>query len=102
VTKILTPPQPAPVMDIARGLLPPGMERVVVDPGEPEFHDAAGDSEYFWPPRTGRQPVLPRRACKLKFGQLTSAATIGVDVETTCKAEAPTPSPSPSPPSCSC
>src|SRR5439155_21442357 len=38
VTKILTPPQPAPVMDIARGLLPPGMERVVVDPGETAAH----------------------------------------------------------------
>src|SRR5439155_521228 len=38
VTKIITPPQPAPVMDIARELLPPGMELVVVDPGKPEFY----------------------------------------------------------------
>lgn len=61
------PPQPALVMDIARGLLAPGMERVAVDPGEPELHDAAGAAEYLRPPRTGRQRVLPRRACQLKF-----------------------------------
>src|SRR5262245_52826597 len=40
VTKILTPTQPAPVMEIARDLLPPGMELVVVDPAKPEFYDA--------------------------------------------------------------
>ena len=37
MTKILTPAQPAPVMDIAREPLPPGMELVVVDPSKPEF-----------------------------------------------------------------
>ena len=37
MTKILTPPQPGPVMDIARDLLPASMELVVVDPGKPEF-----------------------------------------------------------------
>jgi hypothetical protein len=46
VTKILTPPQQAPVLDIARELLPPGMELVVADPSKPEFYDAAADAEY--------------------------------------------------------
>ena len=54
MTKILTPSQPAPVMDIARDLLPPGMELVVVDPGKPEFCDAAADAEsYVGSPRHG-------------------------------------------------
>ena len=47
MTKILTPPQPAPVMHIARELLPPGMELVVADPSKPEFYDAAADAEYY-------------------------------------------------------
>src|SRR5439155_14234887 len=37
VTKILTPPQAAPILEIARELLPPGMELIVVDRGKPEF-----------------------------------------------------------------
>ena len=47
MTKILTPPQPAPIMEIARDLLPPGMELIVADPGKPEFYDAAVDAEYY-------------------------------------------------------
>jgi len=45
VTKILTPQQLAPVMEIARELLPPGMELVVVDPTKPEFYDVAADAD---------------------------------------------------------
>ena len=45
--KILTPAQPAPVMEIARELLPPGMELIVAEPGKPEFYDAAADAEYY-------------------------------------------------------
>src|SRR5713101_1084890 len=45
VTKILTPPQPAPIMEIARELLPPGTQLTVADPGKPEFYDAAVDAE---------------------------------------------------------
>jgi hypothetical protein len=41
-------------MDIARELLPPGRELVGVDPGKPEFYDAAGDAEYYLgSPRSG-------------------------------------------------
>jgi hypothetical protein len=38
VTKILAPQQPAPIMEIARALLPPGMELIVVDPATPGFY----------------------------------------------------------------
>jgi len=34
-------------MEIARDLLPPGMELVVVDPSKPEFYDAAADAEWI-------------------------------------------------------
>jgi len=34
-------------MEIARELLPPGMELVVVDPTKPEFYDVAADAEYY-------------------------------------------------------
>jgi phosphoglycerate dehydrogenase-like enzyme len=37
LTKILTPPQPAPILEVARELLPPGLELVVVDPTRPEL-----------------------------------------------------------------
>jgi phosphoglycerate dehydrogenase-like enzyme len=90
VTKILTPPQPAPVMEIARDLLPPGMELVVVDPGKPEFYDAAADAEYYLgSPRTGIGNEFFRAAPKLKLIQLTSAGYDRVDVEAARKAGVP-------------
>jgi len=90
VTKILTPPQPAPVMEIARELLPPGMELVVVDPGKPEFYDAAADAEYYLgSPRTGIGNEFFRAAPRLKLVQLTSAGYDRVDVEAARKAKVP-------------
>jgi hypothetical protein len=73
VTKILTPAQPAPVMEIARDLLPSGMELVVVDPGKPEFYDAARDAEYYLgSPRLGIGNEF-FRALPSSSSQLTSA-----------------------------
>jgi len=90
VTKILTPPQPAPVMDIARDLLPPGMELVVADPSKPEFYDKAADAEYYLgSPRTGIGNEFFRAAPKLKLIQLTSAGYDRVDVEAARKAKVP-------------
>jgi phosphoglycerate dehydrogenase-like enzyme len=90
VTKILTPPQPAAVMEIARDLLPPGMELVVVDPGKPEFYDAAGDAEYYLgSPRHGIGNEFFRAAPRLKLVQLTSAGYDRVDVEAARKAGVP-------------
>jgi phosphoglycerate dehydrogenase-like enzyme len=90
VTRILTPPQAAPVMDIARELLPPGMELVVADPGKPEFYDAAADAEYYLgSPRTGIGNEFFRAAPRLKLVQLTSAGYDRVDLEAARKAKVP-------------
>jgi len=90
VTKILTPPQQAPVMEIARELLPPGMELVVADPSKPEFYDAAADAEYYLgSPRAGIGNEFFRAAPKLKLVQLTSAGYDRVDIEAARKAKVP-------------
>ena len=90
MTKILTPPQPAPIMEIARDLLPPGMELVVVDPTKPEFYDAAVDAEYYLgSPRQGIGNEFFRAAPKLKLVQLTSAGYDRVDIEAARKAGVP-------------
>jgi phosphoglycerate dehydrogenase-like enzyme len=90
VAKILTPPQPDAVMDIARDLLPPGMELVVVDPGKPDFYDAAGEADYYLgSPRTGIGNEFFRAAPRLKLVQLTSAGYDRVDIEAARKAGVP-------------
>jgi phosphoglycerate dehydrogenase-like enzyme len=90
VTKILTPPQAAPVMEIARELLPPGMELVVADPTKPEFYDAAAEAEYYLgSPRHGIGNEFFRAAPKLKLVQLTSAGYDRVDLEAARKAKVP-------------
>ena len=90
VTKVLTPAQPAPVMEIARSLLPPGMELVVVDPTKPEFYDAAADAEYYLgSPRHGIGNEFFRAAPKLRLVQLTSAGYDRVDIEAARKARVP-------------
>ena len=91
MAKILTPPQPAPVLDIARDLLPPGMELVVVDPGKPEFYDAAADAEYYLgSPRHSIGNEFFRAAPRLKLVQLTSAGYDRVDVTLTPHSAGPT------------
>ena len=90
MAKILTPQQPAPVMEIARDLLPAGMELVVVDPTKPEFYDAAADAEYYLgSPRQGIGNEFFRAAPKMKLVQLTSAGYDRVDVEAARKAGVP-------------
>ena len=90
MTKILTPPQPAPVLEIARDLLPPGMELVVVDPTRPEFYDAAAAAEYYLgSPRHGIGNEFFRAAPRLKLVQLTSAGYDRVDLEAARKAKVP-------------
>src|SRR2546426_10706983 len=77
-------------MDLARELLPPGMELLVVDPTKPEFYDAAADAEYYLgSPRTGIGNEFFRAAPKLKLIQLTSAGYDRVDIEAARKAKVP-------------
>ena len=90
MVKILTPPQAAPVMEIARELLPPGMELVVADPTKPEFYDAAAGAEYYLgSPRHGIGNEFFRAAPRLKLVQLTSAGYDRVDLEAARKAKVP-------------
>src|SRR5207247_8466517 len=90
VIKILPPQQPAPVMEIARELLPPGMELVVADPTAPGFYDAAADAEYYLgSPRFGIGNEFFRSAPKLKLVQLTSAGYARVDLAAARKAGVP-------------
>src|SRR5262245_49263783 len=77
-------------MDIARDLLPPGMELVVADPSKPEFYDKAADAEYYLgSPRTGIGNEFFRAAPRLKLIQLTSAGYDRVDIEAARKAGVP-------------
>ena len=90
MTKIITPPQPEPILEVARELLPPGLDLVVVDPGKPEFYDQAADAEYYLgSPRTGIGNEFFRAAPKLKLVQLTSAGYDRVDLEAARKAKVP-------------
>ena len=90
MTKIITPPQLEPIMEIARELLPPGMELIVVDPGKPEFYDKAGDADYYLgSPRAGIGNEFFRAAPRLKLVQLTSAGYDRVDLEAARKAKVP-------------
>jgi phosphoglycerate dehydrogenase-like enzyme len=90
VAKILTPPQPAPIMEIAQELLPPGLELIVVDPAKPEFYDVASDADYYLgSPRSGIGNEFFRAAPKLKLVQLTSAGYDRVDLEAARKVRVP-------------
>jgi phosphoglycerate dehydrogenase-like enzyme len=90
VAKIITPPQLAPVLEIARALLPPGMELVVVDPTRPEFYDAAAEADYYLgSPRHGIGNEFFRAAPRLRLVQLTSAGYDRVDLEAARKARVP-------------
>jgi hypothetical protein len=65
VTKILTPPQAEPILEVARELLPPGMELIVVDPGKPEFYDKAATPTITWArraPASATSSSGPRRS----------------------------------------
>src|SRR5262245_62736541 len=77
-------------MEIARELLPPGMELIVAEPGKPEFYDAAADAEYYLgSPRMGIGNEFFRAAPRLKLVQLTSAGYDRVDLEAARKAGVP-------------
>src|SRR4029078_3015554 len=90
VTKIITPPQPEPILEVARALLPPGMELIVVGPAKPEFYDKAVDADYYLgSPRARIGNEMFRAAAQLKLVQLTSAGYDRVDLEAARKAKVP-------------
>jgi phosphoglycerate dehydrogenase-like enzyme len=86
---LFAPRQPQAIVDIARSLLPHGFELVVVDPGTPEFYQAAGHAEYFLGFARQMSGEFFRAAPKLKLVQLLSAGYDRVDVEAARKAGVP-------------
>ena len=90
MAKILfAPKQPDAVVDIARSMTPPGFDLVVVDPGTPEFYQAATDAEYYLGLARQMGGEFFRSAPKLKLVQLLSAGYDRVDVEAARKAKVP-------------
>jgi phosphoglycerate dehydrogenase-like enzyme len=89
-TKILFAPRQSPeVLEIARGLTPPGFELVIVDPGTPEFYEAAADAEYYLGLARQMGGEFFRSAPRLRLVQLLSAGYDRVDVEAARKAQVP-------------
>jgi phosphoglycerate dehydrogenase-like enzyme len=90
MTRILfAPRQPDVVLDIARSLTPPGSELVVVDPGTPEFYQAAADAEYYLGLARQMGGEFFRAAPRLRLVQLLSAGYDRVDLEAARKAGVP-------------
>ena len=89
-TKILfAPRQPPAILDIARSLTPPGFELVIVDPGTPEFYQAAVEAEYYLGLARQMGGEFFRAAPKLRLVQLLSAGYDRVDAEAARKAGVP-------------
>jgi phosphoglycerate dehydrogenase-like enzyme len=87
---VLSPKLPAPLVEIARALMPPGYELHVTDQGTPEFLDAVEDAEYFVGfARTSLGSDFYRAAPRIKLVQLISAGYDRVDIEAARKARVP-------------
>jgi phosphoglycerate dehydrogenase-like enzyme len=86
---LFAPRQPAPVLEIARALVPPGYELVVADVGTTEFIEAAADAEFYLGLARRMGGEFFRSAPKLRLVQLLSAGYDHVDVEAARKAGVP-------------
>ena len=86
---LFAPRQPEVILDIARSLMPPDFELAVVDPGTPEFYQAAADAEYYLGLARQMGGEFFRSAPKLRLVQLLSAGYDRVDVEAARKAGVP-------------
>ena len=90
MTRILfAPPQPEPILEIARTLIPPGYELVTAEPGTPTFYQAASDAEYYLGLARNMGGEFFRSAPRLKLVQLLSAGYDSVDIEAARKAGVP-------------
>jgi phosphoglycerate dehydrogenase-like enzyme len=90
MSKILFSPSQTPaILDIARSLTPSGFDLVVVNPGTPEFYQAAAEAEYFLGLARQMGGEFFRAAPKLKLVQLLSAGYDRVDIEAARKAGVP-------------
>ena len=86
---LLSPQQPDNIMQIVRELAPPGFDIVPVDPGTPQFYEAAQNAEYFIGLARQMSGEFFRSAPKMKLVQLLSAGYDRVDIEAARKAKVP-------------
>jgi phosphoglycerate dehydrogenase-like enzyme len=87
---VFSPPLPAAVMELARGMVPEGFELHVVEQGGAEFFAAMQDAEYFIGfARESLGTDFYRAAPKLKLVQLVSAGYDRLDVEAARQAHVP-------------
>src|SRR2546427_7429676 len=87
---VLSPKLPAPLVEIARSLLPADFDLQVVDQGTPEFDAAIKDAEYLTGlTRSNMGPDFYRGAPKLKLIQLISAGYDRLDIEAARQARVP-------------
>jgi phosphoglycerate dehydrogenase-like enzyme len=86
---LFSPKQPDNIMAIVRELAPPGFDLVPVDPGTPQFIEAAQDAEYYMGLARQMGGEFFRSAPKIKLVQLLSAGYDRVDIEAARKAKVP-------------
>src|SRR5262245_32744150 len=86
---LFSPRQPDNIMQIVRELAPPGFDLVPVDPGTPQFIEAAQDAEFYMGLARQMGGEFFRSAPRLKLVQLLSAGYDRVDIEAARKAKVP-------------
>src|SRR5438132_1279389 len=87
---VLSPKLPAPLVEIARAIMPAGYELHVSEQGTAEFLDALEDAQYFVGfARTSLGSDFYRAAPRMKLVQLISAGYDRVDLEAARKAGIP-------------
>jgi phosphoglycerate dehydrogenase-like enzyme len=87
---VLSPKLPAPLVEVARSLMPGGYQMRVADQGTAEFLDAVEDAEYLVGfARSSLGSEFYRAAPRLKLVQLISAGYDRLDVEAARKARVP-------------
>src|SRR5580765_255561 len=86
---LFSPKQPDNIMQIVHELAPPGFDLVAVDPGTPQFIEAAQDAEYYMGLARQMGGEFFRSAPNMKLVQLLSAGYDRVDIEAARKAKVP-------------
>ncbi|MGH7391576.1 MAG: 2-hydroxyacid dehydrogenase [Candidatus Rokuibacteriota bacterium] len=89
-TILFSPPMPPMLMDVARAMVPPGFELLVVDRRAPAFLRALPETEYWMGfARTGLDAEFFTAGRRLKLVQLISAGYDTIDVDAARRAGVP-------------
>ncbi|MCI0545939.1 MAG: 2-hydroxyacid dehydrogenase [Candidatus Rokubacteria bacterium] len=86
---VFSPVLPAPILDLAREMVPAGFTLDIVDQGTPEFTAAMRDADYFVGFARGISREFYRDAPRLKLIQLISAGYDRVDLAAAKEAKVP-------------